>query len=82
MKIALIVLAGIAYVTAGIVVLVLHGRKKLAAHVSDFFDMLLVAAPGPFVILGVVLWPIPLLLGVIADKLTLKTSLESGDGKD
>ena len=73
---------GLGYITAGIVVLVLHGRKKLPSHVSDMFDMIMFVTPGLFVFLGTLLWPFLLILGAIFDKLALKTTLESGNGKD
>ena len=82
MKTAFTAVAMLAYTIAGIVVLVLHGRKKLAPHVSDMFDILLFAGPRLYLFLGVILWPLPLLAGIVADKLSLRTSLKSGDGND
>ena len=81
MKTIITVLLILGYIIAGIVVLVLHGRKKLAPEVSDMFDMLLIAAPGFFVFAGVLLWPLPLIVGMIGNKLSLRTSLKPGDGE-
>lgn len=71
-----------AYIVAGTVVLVLHGRQKLPAHVSDMFDMILFATPELFIFVAVLLWPLPLILGAVASMFALKTSLKSGDGKE
>jgi len=85
MKTAITVLLVLGHIIAGIVVLFLHERKKLPSHVSDIFimfNMIPFVEPVLFVFLGILLWPFPLILGFIFDKLSLKTSLKPGDGKD
>ena len=82
MKAHIITLIFLGYVIAGVIVVLLYARKRLAPHICDMFDMLLLISPIVLVLLGPIIWPLFIILGVAGNRLSLKTSLKPGDGNE